>query len=126
MRSLSVTILGCALVAACLSGCGPPAKSLYERMQAEDSQVRLDAVHEAGEKKDAKAAPYLVDRLTDTEPVVRMFAILALEKITGDRMGYEYYGPAAKRDEAVQRWRDWLARRAGPAATTQASRGEGS
>ncbi len=52
--------------------------------------------------------PYLVDRLSDTEEDVRFYAFLALRRITGETMGYEYFSPPQKRAEAIQRWRAWL------------------
>jgi hypothetical protein len=39
---------------------------------------------------------------------VRFAAIVALEKITGTDRGYRYWAPAAQRDEAIARWRQWL------------------
>jgi hypothetical protein len=60
-----------------------------------------------------------VDRLSDTESDVRLFAILALQDITGKTMGYRHYDPPDRRIEAIQRWREWLTGRDGPEATTQ-------
>jgi HEAT repeat protein len=96
--------------------------------QDEDPAVRLKAVRRAGELRDAQAAPYLVDRLTDSEPEVRFFAILALERIAGTRLGYAYYAPAGEREQAVQRWRRWLAerRQQDKAAATQPTEGSSS
>ncbi len=82
--------------------------NLYAALQDEDPSVRIQAVHDAGKTKDPKAVPYLIDRLTDSESDVRFYAIQALKRSTGETMGYEYYEPAAKRDEAVQRWLKWL------------------
>ena len=85
-----------------------PVGSLYHRLQHEDPSVRMAAVLEAGRWKRIKAVPYLVDRLTDSEAEVRFAAIQALQKITGQTMGYRYYEPSTKRDEAARRWRKWL------------------
>ena len=70
--------------------------------------VDLAAVHRAGRERISEAAPYLVDRLSDSEEEVRMFAVLALEKITGqarESHEYRYYHPAARREKAVDWWR---------------------
>ena len=103
-----------------VSGCAAAGARLYKDLQAEDPAVRIQAVVRAGQIKDQGAVPYLVDRLTDSEVDVRLFAIVSLEKITGQRMGYHIYDPPAKRAEAVDRWRQWLAtRHASQAATSQ-------
>lgn len=95
-------------IATSLVGCGPAGLSLYGRLQHEDPSVRLAAVVQAGQSKDPKAAAYLVDRLTDTEAEVRLFASMALEKTTGQTFGYRHYDPPAVRAEAVAAWRAWL------------------
>ncbi len=100
-------------------GCIPEGSNLYTKLQSEDPSVRLEAIHTAGQGKDPKTLPYLVDRLSDSEQEIRFFAILALERITGQTMGYEYYGPVAQRNEAVRRWRDWLALQSKDAPDTQ-------
>jgi HEAT repeat protein len=91
-----------------LAGCGPRGAALYARLQDEDPVVRARAAIRAGQVKDPKAVPFLVDRLDDEDEVVRFCAILSLERITGKTMGYEYYGPRHDRTEAVERWRRWL------------------
>ncbi len=82
--------------------------SLAQRLQADDPNVRIQAVVEAGKAKDPQAVPYLVDRLQDREGDVRFFAILALKQITGQTLDYNYWDPQDRRDQAVQRWREWL------------------
>lgn len=54
--------------------------------------------------------PLLVDRLEDEDEAVRFFAIIALDKITGERLGYDYAQPAAERAKAVERWREYVQR----------------
>ncbi|HOF18239.1 MAG TPA: HEAT repeat domain-containing protein [Phycisphaerae bacterium] len=115
-----------AVFAACLTGgCETANHSLAARLQAEDPSVRIQAIHEAGETRNEKALPYLVDRLTDSEQDVRFYAILALERMTGQTLGYRYFDPAAERDEAAKRWRKWVRERRGGASTRPAG-GEGS
>jgi len=92
-------------------GCTPSGGRLHDQFQHEDPAVRLEAVRTAGATRDAGHVPYLVDRLTDSETDVRFFAILALDRITGKRMGYRYYETPEKRSRAVRRWRNWLADR---------------
>jgi HEAT repeat protein len=109
------------LAALVSSGCDAPGGTLYQRLQHEDPSVRIQAMCQAARQNDTEALPYLVDRLNDDEADVRFFAIVALEKMTGQRMGYEHYAPALERAEAVERWRQWLRRR-GQSATQPADR----
>ena len=71
--------------------------------------------------EDRRAAlEMLVSRLEDEDDAVRFFAIIALEKMTGSRLGYEYHGPEHDRLRAVQTWRRYLAQQAAsqPASTS--------
>jgi hypothetical protein len=109
--------------------CAPNATDagLYQRLVAEDPSVRLTAIVEAGERKDRRAVPLLVERLGDSDSDVRLVANVALEKITGMTMGYECYEPEAKRQAAIERWRWWLRENnvthpAGAAAVQSATR----
>ena len=78
-------------------------------IQAPYSNDRILAIREAGERQDRLAIPLLVDRLEDEDAAVRFYAILALERITGDRLGYRYEESATDRNEAVERWRRYAA-----------------
>lgn len=51
----------------------------------------------------------LVARLEDDDDAVRFFAILALDRMTGTRLGYSYHGPLDQRTRAVQAWHRYLA-----------------
>jgi len=81
---------------------------LYAQLQAEDPSVRVQAIIAAAQGGDQSCVPLLVDRLSDSDEDVCFYAILALEKLTGTRMGYEYYDPADSRKAAIARWRAWL------------------
>lgn len=94
-----------------LAGCSAQpwrSLSIAERFQHPDPAARLSAVVDAGHDRRRDLAPFLVDRLTDSEPEVRLAAILALEKITGKTLGYQYWAPAPSREKAAERWRQWL------------------
>ncbi len=91
-----------------VSGCQPGTSDIYKSFEDEDPLVRALAARQAGALKDERAIPYLVDRLSDAEPEVRFFSIISLEKITGKKMGYNYYDPPEQRQKAVDRWRNWL------------------
>ena len=67
-------------------------------------RAHLDRIHEVNPRLNA-----IVTLLDDEDPAVRFYAIGALERIAGDRKGYDYFDddPAA-RGPAVERWRQWL------------------
>lgn len=88
-----------------LGGCAPGHPGLSE-IQSPDAGRRILAIKAAGEARDRQAVPLLVDRLEDEDSAVRMYAILALERIVGDRFGYDYGRPAESR-VAVERWRQY-------------------
>jgi len=77
-------------------------------IQSESAGDRILAVRAAGEAGDRKAIPLIVDRLDDEDDGVRFFAILALERLTGTRMGFDYAAPEVERSEAVNRWREYV------------------
>jgi hypothetical protein len=42
--------------------------------------------------------------LDSDDPATRLLAINALERITGDRLGFDYAAPEAQRQAAISRW----------------------
>lgn len=109
MKKLPAIWVGIALATVlALSGCDSAGGDLYQRLQHEDPSVRIEAMRQAADAKDMAAAPYIVEQLNDSDADVRMFAVMSLEKMTGRRLGYEHYAPAGQREEAVERWRQWL------------------
>ncbi len=111
MKNLPLKFCVPLLLVLAAAGCGPSGPELYQQFQDEDPAVRIKAIVQAGKLKDQKSVPYLVDRLTDSESDVRFFAIIALQKITGEDKGYKPWEPDAKRKEAVGRWRQYLEER---------------
>lgn len=83
-------------------GCTPPASE--GGFDSPDPAAKLYAIRAAGEAQDQDAIPHLIEQLDCDDAAVRMYAIVALEKITGQRLGYDPYAPAHKRREAVNRW----------------------
>jgi hypothetical protein len=73
---------------------------------------------EAQRTNDRQALPLLVERLNDSDDVVRMFAGNVLRQMTGQTMGYSFYDPPKARQEAVDRWRAYLAKGATTAPAT--------
>lgn len=114
IKTIGLTIIGLAMLGCGMVGCvgsTPQTGSLYERLQNEDPAVRIQAAVQAGNEKDSKATPLLVDRLSDSESEVRLFAGIALEKIAGkklfEKMGWRFYDPPEVRGEGIEKWREW-------------------
>ena len=78
------------------------------RLEAQDPGERIAAIIRAAEQGDRGSLPGLVDRLEDEDPAVRFYAILALDRMTGTRMGYRHGAPVEERRVAVDRWRRFL------------------
>ncbi len=104
-----------------LTGCYP-GPHFRAGIQSPDPNNRILAIRDAADKKDAKAVPLLVDRLEDEDAAVRFFTILALDRITGERFGYEYSESADRRAGAVRKWRAYVRdRRHAPAVDSRKS-----
>jgi hypothetical protein len=86
------------------SGCTAPRAELYGPNDAS----RLIPGIKKFNSQDRKEAASLVRDLDSEDPAVRLFAIHALQRMTGDRLGYLYYAEDEDRRPAVQRWKDWL------------------
>lgn len=90
-------------------GCAKP-QHFRADIQSENAGDRILAIRKSGEAKDRKAVPLIVDRLDDEDDGVRFFAIIALERITGTRLGYDNFAPSPERNAAVERWREFVRR----------------
>ena len=73
-----------------------------------DPGERILALRAAADHKDRLAVPLIVDRLEDEDEAVRFYAILALDKITGQRLGYDYAKPLEARARSVELWRQYV------------------
>lgn len=93
------------------SGCTPGAQSYRAGIQSERPTDRIRAIYKAGELRDPLAVALLVDRLEDEDEGVRLYAFLALERITGKRFEYDYAATPQSRAQAVDRWRAFVRER---------------
>ncbi|MEE9296402.1 MAG: HEAT repeat domain-containing protein [Phycisphaerae bacterium] len=110
-----------------IGGCGPKEAAVGPSMQSVEAAVRIRAIQRAALEGDSSALPHLVDRLEDEDPAVRFTAIIALERITGERFGYGYGASIERRALATARWRTFLVERVRAEAEegTEARRDEG-
>lgn len=89
------------------AACHPHARS-REAWQSSNPLDRIDAIIQATEARSPDAVPALVGLLQDRDRAVRLYAILALEKLTGQTYGYQYYAHETERRAAVIRWQEAL------------------
>jgi hypothetical protein len=68
---------------------------------------RLDAVVLAADQTDPDSLRGLIQTLDSDDPAARLLAIRALQKRTGQTLGYRYTDPPWRRAEAIQRWIAW-------------------
>jgi len=101
--------LGLVVAAAAVAGAGCSHGAAYRAdINSADVNERILAVRAAGVSRDQGAVPLLVDRLEDEDDAVRFYTILALDRITGTRLGFDYAQGDAERARAVSRWRRYI------------------
>jgi hypothetical protein len=97
-----------------LCGCAHGPRS-FNKVESPTPVVRARAVGLGRKKSDGKVIPALVNRLQDSDPVVRMAAHEELRRRTGQDFGYEPWASPQERAVAVSRWRAWMDGSAGVA-----------
>ena len=78
--------------------------------QGFDSPVpahRMEAAVDAAREGDRSAIPDLIGLLDSDDPLVRLVAIQALQRMTGQTLGYDHADTEWRRDEAIERWVAW-------------------
>ncbi len=77
-------------------------------IQSAAPNQRILGIFAAATAGDARAVPLLVDRLEDEDEAVRFYAIIALDRFTGQRFDYDYAKSASERARSVARWRRFV------------------
>lgn len=88
-----------------LAACGP---TITPDFDSPEPAARNAAIIKAVESHDTSAVPDLVRMLDSDDPATRLLAINALERITGQTLGYDDSAPERDRREAVERWQKWV------------------
>lgn len=89
-----------------LAGTGCLAPPRPQAIDHPDPASAIPAIARAAEQSAPEDIALLVERLEDEDPAIRLYAITALQRLTGQTHGYLYYADEASRAAAVQRWRD--------------------
>ena len=98
---------GFAISLVALAGCASTGP-YRARISSEQAAERILGIRAAAQSKDWGAVPLIVDRLEDEDEAVRFYAILALERITGERFGYDYARSSFERAASVSKWRSYI------------------
>jgi HEAT repeat protein len=85
-----------------LAGCAPAVSS--GGFHAPDPASRMYAIEAAVRANDRSATPHIIEQLDSDDPAVRLVAICALERLTGETHGYCAYAPRHEREAAIARW----------------------
>ncbi len=81
----------------------------FEKIENPAPLVRARAIGLGRRQPDSQVVPALVNRLGDTDPVVRLAAHEELRQRTGHDFGYVPWAAPQERASAINRWRAWLA-----------------
>lgn len=77
-------------------------------LKSEYAVDKIPAIKLAAQKDDRTAIPTLIDSLDDPDTAIRLAAIEALQKMTGQTFGYVYYDDDSQRRPAIMQWKQWL------------------
>jgi hypothetical protein len=90
-----------------VTGCFPPPRPKPD-IAHRDPSLKIPGMKQAVRLEDHQAVAQLVADLSSDDPAVRFYAIEALERLTGERLGYIYYADELANAPAIARWQEWL------------------
>jgi hypothetical protein len=90
----------------------------FGKVQNPAPLVRARAVGLGPRQAESRVMPALVDRLSDSDPVVRLAAHEELRKRTGQDFGYVPWASAEDRAGAIDRWRAFVGHGQGSSSRT--------
>jgi len=104
-RAFLGLLAGSILCGVCVSCVGqPPA------IASDNPDKLIPAIKAGVVAHDKRIIPYLVQDLQSNDGAIRFYAIDGLRRLTGQDLGYVYYGDADQRKAACERWQRWLAK----------------
>lgn len=74
----------------------------------------IPAITRAARERDRDSIPDLIELLDNADPAVRFASIHALERITGQTLGYNHAAPEDERRERVAAWVQWYQEQSDP------------
>jgi hypothetical protein len=100
-----------------IGGCSAPRPTID--VTNPGSSGIVPAMKKAVREHDLTAVRQLVKDLDSDDPAVRLFAIHALQALTGERYEYDYYADEVQRKPALAHWQQWLAQQEGAAPSAR-------
>lgn len=104
----------CALL---MASCQAPRPAL--RVDHPDASIKIPAMKKAVREEDRRQIELLIRDLDSDDPAVRLYAIEALQRLTGQTLGYHYWDDDLQRQPAIERWKAWSVEQS-PAEPSQA------
>jgi hypothetical protein len=98
---VGITYVGITYVGGGLGGCAKVTPSF----DSPEPGARNVAIVNAAASNDRRAIPDLIRMLESDDPATRLLAIATLERLTGERKGYDAADVPQARAEAIERWR---------------------
>jgi hypothetical protein len=89
-----------------LCACGPPA--IRGGFDSDNPAAKMYAIEYAARAGDHDAVKHIIRQLDSDDPAVRMLAIGALERLTGETHGYRHFDHPLERRNAISRWIAWF------------------
>jgi hypothetical protein len=77
-------------------------------INSDDPDLKILAMKQDVNRKDARDVPTMVDDLESDDPAIRFYAIQSLRRLTGDDFGYRFYEDDDQRAPALAQWQAWL------------------
>ncbi|MCL4742188.1 MAG: hypothetical protein KJZ54_08290 [Phycisphaerales bacterium] len=99
--------IGAAFIASAILGVVAGCVDIPRGFDSPEPAARLDAAAKAAREGDLGSLAELIRMLESSDPASRLAAIRALERLTGETMGYDHAGSVPERAEAVERWWVW-------------------
>lgn len=121
MNRVGITFALVAAGAVMLPGCTASREELS--VGHRDPSVKIPGMKKAVRMHDREAVAQLVEDLDSDDPAVRFYSIEALERLTGNDLGYRYFDDEDARKPALARWQGWLKDQQQLATTRPAAKG---
>jgi hypothetical protein len=101
MNAVRVSTILLVAIASAVS-CGPSATE--GGFDSANPAAKMYAIEQAARTGDRTAIASIVEQLDSDDPAVRLLAIEALQRLTGQTYGYRHFDPPDVRREAIERW----------------------
>lgn len=98
-----------ALLLSCSATTEPPSGDPRIDLRSGDPRIRILGTRGAAEAGRQDLLEDLSQALSDPDPAVRMFADIALRKITSQDFDFKPHGTTTEREEGRAKWLEWIA-----------------